>query len=84
MKTIQTLIVVSVCACSFIAPTRSRSAEAQADSSTTAPPVVTPADKVRMAQAARVDCYAQLVEQIKGLKVSDNSTVLDAASQYIP
>ncbi len=35
-----------------------------------------------MAQAARVDCYAQLVEQIKGLKVSDNSTVLDAASQY--
>lgn len=90
MKNIKKLFTVSICACSCIAPFTSQSAEESqvtvVSTTTTTPEprngAITGADKVRMAKAAEADCYAQLVEQIKGLQVSENSTVMDVVNAY--
>lgn len=46
-----------------------------------APPAISGADKVLMAKAAEVNCYNLLVQEIKGLKVSEDMTVADAVTQ---
>ena len=46
-----------------------------------ASPAISGADKVLMKQAAEVNCYSLMVQEIKGLKVSEDLTVADAVAQ---
>jgi hypothetical protein len=46
-----------------------------------ATPTISGADKVLMAKAAEANCYSLMVQEIKGLKVSEDMTVADAVTQ---
>ena len=86
MNTINTLIVGGLCACAWGALGQDQTVVSQATtvettSATPAARPITGADKIMMAKAAQVHCYTLMIEEIKGLKVSESLTVADAASQ---
>jgi hypothetical protein len=76
MKITNKLTVAGLGACLCLAAGEFQNLMAQP-----APPTLSGADKVLMAKAAQAHCYSLLIQQIKGLKVSEDMTVADAVTQ---
>jgi hypothetical protein len=76
MKITTKIMAAGLGACCCLAAGEARNLLAQP-----APQAISGTDKVLMKHAAEANCYSLMVQEIKGLKVSEDMTVADAVTQ---